>query len=118
MDTTAPKMRTITLTDRPPVSIREDLWPVIARGNRHDGREFASQANRTWDVRVRQHQDGRMVVYGTYATNWQGERDMRAGVLLDADADVVAAIREVVEQIGGSDGLAQDCIADLPAEEI
>jgi len=133
-----PKMRTITLTDAPPVRIREDDWPVIAHGAYRDhDNEYEFQANRRWkaDVRVRQHADGRMIVYGVYDydTVFQGERGItiRAGVVLDAGADPVSAIRTVGETLdealaeAGFDALTpqvseatRDCIADLPAVEL
>lgn len=126
------KTRTITLTDRPPVKIREDDWPRIAKGaySRHDS-EYESQANRQWRVNlcVRQHADGRAIVYGVYdyTTRWQWERGFaaRAGVLLEPDADLVAAIRGVGETITEASGsydyvseAVRECIADLPAEEL
>ena len=131
-ETTETKTRTITLTDRPPVRIREEQWPVIAHGlhRAHDG-QVECQANRTWktDIRVRQHEDGRSIVYGTYDYDsaWQGERgvDARDGVLLDAGEDLVAAIRSVgasMAEAGGDDHriaeAVRQCIADLPAEEL
>lgn len=111
------KTRTIPLTDRPPVRIREDLWPTIAVAKDYDS-EFECQANRTWALRVRQHQDGRAVVYGSYETRWRGERDITAGELLTAGDDIPAAILRTAQAIGASDRLAQECIADLPAEEL
>ena len=129
--TTTPATRTITLTDRQPVTISDADWPSIASAAHdwHEG-EFKHQANRHrsgW-LRVRLHADGRAIVYGrdTYSTVWQGEddHDLRAGVLLAAGADLPAEIRRVAESLierGGWDGLheiAQDCIADLPAERI
>ena len=112
------KMRTITLSDRAPIKIDEDAWPVIAAAKWHDG-QVESQANRTASLRVRQHADGRAVVYGVYDSLWRGEEGMRPGVLLDAGADVVAAIRAVAAELGETgERLARECIADLPAEEI
>ncbi len=125
------KTRTITLTDRPPVKIREDEWPLIAHGrySDHDG-EIESQANRTWrcDIRVRQHEDGRAIAYGVYDydSNWRGERGVcvKAGALLEAGADHVDGIRTVgatlMSETGGQyDGhiaeAVRECIADLPA---
>mgnify|MGYP001576581350 CR=1 FL=1 len=62
-DTTTTKTRTITLTDRPPVTIREDAWPVRAAAKWWDG-AYESQANRTASVRVREHEDGRAAHIG------------------------------------------------------
>lgn len=97
---TAAKRITITMTGRPPVRIREDLWPLIAEGEHHDYEgEFESQANRSWQckIRVRQHADGRAIVSGFYLfdTRWQHERivSVRAGELLEAGTDIVARSR-------------------------
>jgi hypothetical protein len=108
---------TITLTDRPPLRVVKPQWPVIASADAHDGREYESQANRRWTLRVRQNADGRAVVYGTYSTNWQGEHDRRAGELMGARGDIVTAIRRVAEAIGAPDRLAAECIANLPPED-
>lgn len=127
--------RTITLTNRAPVTIEEAAWPVIAQASDdwHDG-QVECQANRRikWAVRVRQHADGRAIVYATYSydSSWQGARSYSAkrGVLLPAGADIVAAIREVCDDIAQAESndddaqrwptLAADCIADLPAETL
>jgi hypothetical protein len=134
-DTTTTKTRTITLTDRPPVTIREDAWPVIATAKWWDN-TYESQANRTASVRVREHEDGRRIVYGVSDSQWQGESGAKAGVLIRASAgyragalrvgaldgkpDTAATIRAIhdVTDMIGYPALAADCIADLPAEEI
>lgn len=132
METKENKYRTITLTDRPPVRIREDLWPRIARGadDDCDDRRHPFQANTTAEmwVNVRQHSDGRTLVYGgyEYRTAWADRPDhsRRDGELLAKDADVAAAIRRVGEALGDRDtydlapGVIRECIANLPAEEI
>lgn len=132
------KQRTITLTGRPPVRIQEDAWPVIAQAyyDWHDG-QVESQANRKkkWSVRVRQHDDGRAIIYASYHydTHYQGEDNMesKAGRLLGVGADeaaIVAAINQVCEDIAELEhaegdaakwkAMAADCIADMPAEEL
>ena len=133
------KKRTITLTNRPPVRINEEDWPLIAsaRDKEFDG-QFEFQANMTsiWFIGVRQHEDGRAIVYARYSfsTNWQGHRDFSAarGVLLtaeEAEGDgIVEAILTVADDIAGAecDGddadrwgtLKMDCIASLPVEEL
>ena len=126
--------RTITLTDRPPVTVDEAAWPVLAVVTDEDYHgQISCQANREtkWGLRVRQHADGRAIVYATYAhsSQWAGERDenRKAGVLLPVGSDaaaIVAAVKEVVATMsrGNDDGcdawdrLADDCIAALPAE--
>lgn len=130
--------RTITLTDRPPVKINEDKWPVIAsaQDSEHDGK-VECQANRksSWWIKVRQHEDGRALVYAgySYSTNWQGTSGHahKHGALLPAAAtmqDIVSAINAVATDMGagehdGDDAsrwprLADECIADLPPETI
>ena len=121
MDTTEAKKRTITLTGRAPVTIVEADWPIIAKADADDARqpELAVEANRKWQLRVRRHADGRTIVYGTYSTHYQGDRDRRAGSMLTAalfEADIANAIVHVADALGGPERLAQDCIADLPAE--
>jgi len=141
MADTENKRRTITLTDRPPVIISDDKWPLIASASDKEfDNQYEFQANRIskWFVGVRQHEDGRTIVYATYSysSNWQNSRDYSAkrGVMLDSfalreasdSADIVRAVREVTEDIAGAecqDGdaarwrtLADECIADLPAD--
>jgi len=117
------KTRTITLTNRPPVEIDEDAWPVIASGSWWDSK-IERDWNRRYSLKVRQHSDGRTIVYGTYQTRWEGERDARAGRLLQrADLlagveDIVDAIRGVAADLGAPDVLVRETIADLPAERI
>lgn len=133
--------RTITLTGRPPVTIQEDAWPLIARASDKEwDNQYECQANRIskWFIGVRQHEDGRALVYATYSymNNWQGARDYAAksGLLLSsadgsvADQVICDAINEVCTDISraehnGNDAerwptLAAECIADMPAEEI
>lgn len=132
------KTRTITLTGRPPVKINEDNWPFIASvvDSEHDS-QYECQANRKskWFVGVRQHEDGRAIVYATYGyeTQLQHESDLyvKRGVLLEEGAttqQIVSAIEEVCADMGsaehhGDDAerwsrLVHECIADLPAEEL
>lgn len=143
--TTTPKMRTITLTDCPPVRIREDHWPVIAQGSADDddSTQPGNPPNREWtrSIRVRAHADGRAIVYGIYdyETCFQGEHGAAAkrGLVLEASAtsaDLIAAIRSVGAALAEAESVAaitdaqreprqwdeaiQGCIADLPAIEI
>lgn len=129
------KVRTITLTDRPPVRIREQDWPVVAIASYHDIEgEYECQSDRWWRgfIRVRRHEDGRMVVY---ARSWNSapcygehEYDEHAGELLTADDTdgLIGAIHRVHNTIGGADQdhhdswrvLAAECIAALPAVTI
>ena len=131
------KMRTITLTGRPPVRIADDDWPALASASYHeyDGQyDFQANEHDRGVIKVRQHADGRAIVYATasYETAWQGrsEWDRKAGELLPADAasteQIIAAIGRVHATMAESipaDGelwapLRAECIADLPAEEL
>ena len=133
------KSRTITLTDSRPVTIDEDDWPVTASSGWGDyDNQYEFQANRTADagLKVRQHADGRVIVYGTYryTTQFQGEDDVRAaaGTVLDEgsdDSNIITAIRETTDYLSSYESLpenwqpdwrllADECIADLPAEQL
>ena len=92
--------------------------------------EFRFQANRKTDIflKVRQHEDGRALVYGTYSydTAWQHERSQSfyAGRLCEAGADLPVVIREVGELLAEKCGhealgeLMDDCIANLPEVDL
>lgn len=144
-DTTTPKTRTITLTDRAPVKIREEEWPVIATGSADDddAMQVGNAPNREWTrtMRVRRHEDGRVIVYGVYEydTAFQGAAGAAAkrGELLAekaTPAQIIAAIRRVATALAEAESeaaiednqrdaarwraVAHECIADLPAEEL
>ena len=129
---------TITLTGRPPVKIKKEDWPVLASASDKEyDNQYEFQANRTatWKLTVRQHSDGRAIVYGAYNydSHFQSERgyEIRGGQLLNSGASIPEAARQVGEDLesrmpdieyGWSTGyfprLIEECIADLPAEEI
>lgn len=131
---TETKSRTITMTGRRPVKIQDAAWPSIAVGSYHDhDNQYEFQANRTWRcwIRVRQHSDGRCLVYGSYeySTAFQNERDIttKAGRLLGAGDDPADGVAQVADDlIKALDGeyadhireAARDCTADLPAEAL
>lgn len=131
-----PKL-TITLTGRKSVTITKDDWPVVASASEKEyDNEYEFQANQTaiFKLTVRQHADGRALVYGvyTYETNYPGShnRYVRGGELLDKDADLPEAIHRVAAELelrmpdgeqwskGYWPRLAHECTADLPAVEI
>lgn len=132
--TKEPKYRTITLTDRAPVRIREDQWPVIAVGTYEDYEGLKREAN--WivsvSIRVRQNQDGRAIVYGVYDYNSLHSRKKcevrKVGSVLILGADLPLEIKAVAKQLTDriSDPdmhrhvreVAEDCIENLPAEEL
>lgn len=128
--TTEAKTRIITMTDRAPLRIVEADWPLIASAKDWDNQhEF--QANRTWNLRVRQNRkDGRTIVYGTYTTQFQNERGAAAGELLAPPSgsvispdeslmwdEIPAAIKRVASKCG-CDKIADECVADLPAVDL
>jgi hypothetical protein len=143
-DTTTSITLTITLTDRPPVKIQEDEWPVIALGSADDDDSSHSghQPSREWTrtIRVRQHTDGRVLVYGIYdySTAWQGANGAaaRRGTLLTTPTpdQIITEIRAVGDELAAAEFDAaieesrkdsrqwhvavQACIADLPAVEL
>lgn len=117
----------ITLSDRPPVSIDPDRWPVIAIARWHEG-VYASQSFRRARITVREHADGRRIVYGWRTSQYQDERERAGGYLLDAPQPLglpphddseptVRAIRRVAGVIDMPE-LADEVIADLPAVEL
>jgi len=124
-----PKPRTISLTDRAPVRIDEDLWPVVATASdgvrMRNGTPLPDYEQAEWSLHVRQHADGRVLVYGgarAPSRGWptHGASDWRGGELLAAGADLAAAIGRVgadLVRLGGApESVIRECIADLPAE--
>jgi hypothetical protein len=125
---------TITLTDHAPIKIKADHWPMIAEATAKDWDgeyEECSDDRSYWHLRVRQHADGRAVVYADYShETCFPKQDVAAkrGVMLEADGDIIAAIRQVAAEMAAakrSDDdddrwpeLAAECIAHLPAVEI
>ena len=126
---------TITLTHQPPVRIKKSDWPIgaEARDEWHDG-EVRSRANIQvdWKLTVRQHVDGRFIVYGIYkyTSQWANDRgyNVRGGEKYLAGADIPEAIGHVGawmadQEHRGDDAsrwkmLVNHCTADLPAEEL
>lgn len=137
--TTETKTLTITMSERRPLKIDPELWLVVAEASRHDGK-VKSQANNEYAIKVREHADGRRIVYGYHQAGnggqYAGFRERRAGYLIDAEQR--STMREVdgkmtaahpnedetiraIRRVGGvieDDQLAAECIADLPAEEV
>lgn len=132
---------TIALTGRPPVKIQAASWPIIAKAADHlyDGQyDFQSFRHTRARLCVRRHADGRAIVYGTYTygSDFPNERNgaARRGRLVAAGDDIPAAVLSVADEMdearrncGVLDhfrepapfrGLAAECIADLPAEEL
>jgi hypothetical protein len=127
---------TITLTGRRPVTIIRDQWPIIAAASHKDwDNQYECQANRTWKYRVnvRQHEDGRTIVYGIYEYDTRFQNENCAGVRggeMVAKYETIEAIKRVGKWMADNlpsdhadeaeifNRLVNECIADLPAEEL
>ena len=137
---------TIPLSERRPVQIDKSEWPLIASADWHAG-EHKSQASEVAYLRVRQHADGRTLVYGDRDSGpggmRAGYRATHGGYLLvphasapesmvagpaglsgplvshrDVDpTEIVRAIRRVAGAIA-LDDLGSECVAALPAESL
>jgi len=131
----APKMRTIILTDRPPVRIIEGNWPIIAEGGMYDYRGAVHSPDKTWDIEisVRQHRhDGRAIVCGVYIhQDYIRGYDIelqRAGVLVDPGSNISDAIMgvgwQLIDRIQDQEmfphvrRVVDECISNLPAEDL
>jgi hypothetical protein len=90
------KTLTITLTGRNPVQIDKEKWPILAHVNGDSGGDYGhhQQALRLGEcdryrLTVRQHADGRSIVYGVLdaaIAEWgagAGGESVRGGELLD-----------------------------------
>lgn len=130
--TTTTKKITIALSDARPVKIDPAAWPVIAKDAWHSG-EYAFQSFDSAWIKVRQHSDGRTLVYGFAGDGAGGSRpnraDISAGYLIPAGDDdgVIRAIRRVAGALtacdcgpssADCDALAISVIGDLPSVEI
>ena len=139
--TTKAEKITITMTDRAPVTIAKADWPLVARADWHSG-AIECQANEIAFMRVREHRDGRRIVYGVRTSGNggmpAGYRGADAGFLVAAatldgmrqpdddgplvstqpdGAETIRAIRRVAGLIDKGE-LGNELIADLPAEEL
>ncbi len=140
--TTTTKKIEIALSERAPIRIVEEDWPVIAESVRWNGEHRFQSFDENW-IRVREHDDGRRIVYGFNGDGQGGSRlgrrEVQAGFLVgpreprDAgmrdpgmgkplgrhpdDDETIRAIRRVAGVIGDS-LMADEVIAELPPEEL
>lgn len=111
------KTRTITLTDRAPVRIKEDDWPLVAEYSLTDNDRIPDQSNTDWSLRYRRHKDGRGIVYGVCNSNDERKLSCRAGELLAPGAEIGIAAALVSDAIGFEGvQLVRGFLAALPAE--
>lgn len=127
----------VTMSESAPVSIDPAVWRKIASVDRYDN-TVASEANTRWVITVREHEDGRRLVYGVQEAGPDGQvawfRAKKAGFLIEMagvgddasvyaarfktrEAETVRAIRRVAGVID-DEQLAAECIGDLPATEL
>jgi hypothetical protein len=117
-------LKTITLTKANPVVIETDYWQIISSTS-----ENISYKNGTskWFLAVRQHEDGRAIVYATYSrSDSDSKRSIfhKRGIVISPQKDIAEAIYEVSGQMEecrhfDTDGsmwseLAATCCAGLP----
>ena len=124
----------IRLTNRPPVIIEETEWPIIASKTVNTPADDLERQFR-WSLTVRQHADGRAIVYAQYTfTSQFAQENLHAnysGCLLSSPVSPIhlaKTISHVAVECGmqvhhKSDAtrwlsLISSCIADLPAEII
>jgi hypothetical protein len=127
----------ITLSESRPLMIDPAVWPTIASVSWHDG-AIECQANYVRSIKVREHRDGRRIVYGIYDSGpgccRQGLRGTRGGFIVEPteelrnvddgpvartpdEGETIRAIRRVAGIIG-DDAMGDECIGDLPAQEL
>jgi len=129
---TTQKTITIPLINQRPIRIMADRWLIIASAEEWNGQERC-QANREHTLIVREESNdlnadvcGRILVHGSYETQWANEHQRKAGLLLDAFMvlgddywpAIIRAIREVGTEIGMTERGIKECIADLPPRDI
>jgi len=111
---------TVSMTGRRPVKINKNEWDVILFNKGWEG-EFECQAFRSWWLRIRKKKGtNTFLISAGYDTSWQGEKDHRAGFLVDNvdNPNLEEKIEEVCREIGVRETFVQECIDKLPAEEI
>lgn len=105
----------IAIDGRRPVSIDPETWPTVAKSSWHEG-QIACQSNRRAWCKVRQHADGRSIVYARHESSWANEADRYSGAIGTA-VEIPAMVVLVCRRIG-MESLANECLADLSAEEL
>lgn len=128
------KKVTIYLTDRNPINVDPEEWPILARGTgdsyragNYDGARY-EQARCNGEIDeykliVRQHADGRTLVYGILdaASAWTGNESVRGGMLLEKrpTPDVLSTtIRIVSQELNLPERIVRDCFESFTPEEL
>jgi len=136
------KYRTVTLTNRAPIRIKEDEWPVSAEGGWGSSPDtpdewsweikFVVRREKEENYRIRYRKYGRILIYAFYVKNDENDdkyQRVRVGRLLDDEAvfhlwknmvQVAEELRERIidEKMRGFVTLALDnCFANLKPSE-
>lgn len=111
---------TIPLSGRRPVTINKEEWPVIAKASWDDATQPGNTPFRGEHLIVRQHADGKTIVYGKTWSQYPGEDTKKGGFLLDSGEwqRIYFAIREVGEELGLHASTVEWCFEDLPSENV
>lgn len=93
-------MKTIHLTNAPPVEIVEDEWPIVARALWTDDANTGAAKERAY-VRIRRHRDGRYLVYGLREdVRSASSLAVRGGYLVSGHREVTEAIHNTCALVG------------------
>jgi hypothetical protein len=109
-------MITIALSERAPVSISPEAWPIVAQAG-------AYHLGATRYVEVREHADGRRIV-SCYTSIDDRRRPPRGGHVVQASSDEETREAETIRAIRRCAGIIERpdmgaaCIEALPAREI
>lgn len=117
----------INLSESRPVIVESTDWPVVAKANWFSG-QHECQANEVAGIKVRQHADGRAIVYGSrdrgpggmpisYNGTNAGYRVSATGVTVPDYTGIERAIRRVAGVLD-LNHLGQECVEDLDPEEV
>jgi hypothetical protein len=116
---------TIRMSETAPVRIDTRVWPIIAEADAWDrGKGTLETASEYEVIRVREHSDGRRLVYGKSVS--PARDNVNAGFLVEvADDGTVLAWQQVeketvraIRRVAGilkRESLAVECISALPA---
>jgi hypothetical protein len=131
--TAKPDSEVIVLSGGHPVGVSPRDWPIISDSTRllymdideHQAEEIGHER-----LAVRQHRDGRCLVYGftryeafegCQAPEWLASLNiynLRGGRLLPSDSDPIDAIRDVGIALRLDDHTIRACINGLPAQDL
>ena len=103
---------TITLSGRRPVTVALADWPLVAEA------EIGRYGHSELRLFIREHVDGRLIVYGIEAPFDPEAEGAQGGVVLAPGEDVGAAAKWLAERLNFPDVLVDTCLAKLSPEEL